>query len=323
MVGMYEYGCCKANIEPLERSILYMRDGLVAQVLVRYANHPVMFVLPKYVIGKGPLYARILRTNLQRVVYHYRPREVASITGRVFDPCLGGPVHTTNTMQAVACDPMCRRSEVLANPRDVLEEDASSLFLQLEMNGVVVYPTGSILGYYHNERMSDIDIVVYLDLSMWRCEDIIEVLEGTLEPLPPSEVEFWARSRNVTPHYYRKWVRGVYRAASERRVSVTFAVTQRERYCENMFVYNNRRLVEHRLKIEGGDCRVLLWPHVVEVNDDVVLLSFDGVYAPLLYEGGVFEIKGVEGVVIGKDGSVKKLIVVGIAEADTWLKRIS
>ena len=286
-----------------ERSIVYM-DGLVWQVVLSEPGRAIL--IPKYRIGGGgPLYSRVSRTRLERLVYHYRPREIAKVRSERLDPCLDGrPVELSG--RSLVCDPLCRREELLRWPRDRLERVASSLLGALEELGVRAYPTGSLLGYYHNEGVSDVDLVVYVDETP--CDEAIDALSSLLEPLPEHLVYRWARARNATPLYYRRWAYGVYRGV---RVSVVFAY--RSRGCCETVAWPLGARVAVQGRVESLGCRTLVWPHIAVVGD-TPLVSFDGLYAPLLYEEPVVRAEGVAGIVkhqlLEGEG-----VVVGLAEA--------
>ncbi len=315
MAGLSGYRCCTPDYRPLvERSVVYV-DGEVHQVLASYDNG-VTLLIPKYVVGEGLLYSKPLASRLKRLVWHYRPGEVASLAN-THDPCFDAKTYTLSWSHApLVCDPRCRREE-LESPRDELEEEALELITGLRGLGVEAYPTGSILGYYHDPRISDIDLVVYVD-SRGGCKDIIEAVAALLEPLPPGRVEAWARARGVEPGLYRRWVRGVYHG---REVSIVFALGAPRRYCEIMIDYGGlRRIVERRLSLEPGGCRALTWPHFTLSKEGLLIVSFDGVYAPMLFEGGCVEATGLKARV-SLGGVWYDAIILGVSEAETRIVR--
>ncbi len=305
-----DYACCKASNEPVERAILYAERGIHAVLMVDELG---VVTIPKYSFpGRGPLYSRVVRERLERLTWHYRPREVAR-HAMWLDPCLGGPVPRASSEAMLVCDPRCRRRELLESPRDDLELAAASLIAELEAQGVLAHPTGSILGYYHEPGLSDIDLVVYLDMNARGCNEVVETLMQTLEPLPPGEREAWAARRAVPPSYYRVYMRGIYRA---RRVSVVYASRQRRR-CNYMLHYEPSGRLRIRVCIEPGDCNALLWPHIATATgprgEPYYVVSFDGVQAPMLYEGGCYEVEGAAGYAI-INGEERRAVILGLSE---------
>lgn len=291
-----------------ERSIVYS-EGLIWQVILSEPGRTIL--LPKYRVGgRGLLYSRVVRDRLARLVFHYKPYEIAKVRGESLDPCLDGKPVSLRGARSLVCDPLCRREELLEEPRDALERIAASLISQLEYLGVRVYPTGSLLGYYHDPHVSDIDLVVYLDETP--CEAAIEALNALLKPLPDNAVYRWARTRRVTPLLYRRWLYGVYEGV---RVSTVFAYTSRPS-CEAIVWPLGARTVL-RGRIEPLGCRTLAWPHIAVVETgggESLIASFDGVYAPILYEGGRATIEGIAGIV--KRGLVEgNGVILGVAEA--------
>ena len=309
MEGLYSYRCCKASSivrDVYERSIVY-QDGLVWQVLISEPGR--ILLMPKYRVGDGLLYSRVVGERLARLIYRYLPVEVARITGENLDPCLDGkPVYMHG--RSIVCDPICRRNELIENPRDGLERLAASLIVQLEQMGIRVYPTGSLLGYYHDPTISDVDLVAYIDEVP--CDAVIEAFDSLLEPLPERELYRWARSRHLTPAYYRRWLYGVYDGV---RVSLVFAYKVRS--CCETIAWPLGPRVAVRGKPEHLGCRTLVWPHIAMLRD-MPIVSFYGVYAPLLYEEVPVAIEGVKGIV--KRGLVEGAgIIIGVSEAPSRL----
>ncbi len=311
MAAVSGYSCCKSSLgKPAERSIVYLEDT-VHQVLAVYDTTAIL--IPKYIVGNGPLYSHPLASTLKRVVWHYRPREVASHASTP-DPCFGAKVSTiTWRVAPLVCDPYCRRRE-LWSPRDELEEVAALLLAELDRLGVAAYPTGSLLGYYHDPLVSDIDLVVYVE-RRGDCSGILEGLGGVLRPLPSSMLSAWTVSRGVDERVYRVWMRGVY---MDREVSIVFGLKRPRRDCEVIVASTGAVRVE-RMMLEPGGCEALVWPHVGWSTDYKVVLSFDGIYSPLLLEGGCIEVRGVEARVI-LDGVELEGIITGVSEINTWIR---
>ncbi len=311
-----DYACCKASNEPVERAIVYA-GWEVHLVLV--ADELGVVTIPKYVFpGRGPLRSRVVRERLERLTWHYRPGEVARYA-RLRDPCLGGPVPSVQRVDTLVCDPECRRQELLEASHDELELLAASLVAELEARGVIAHPTGSILGYYHDPDRSDIDLVVYLDMHARGCSDVLQVLTEILEPLPPSEREAWAAQHATHPSCYRVYMRGYYRG---KRVSIVYAVRQRRR-CSYTLYYEPANRMRVRVCIEPWACNALLWPHYAEAvgprGEPYYVVSFDGVYAPLLYEGGCYEVEGAAGRAV-INGEERAAIILGLSEVPARLR---
>ena len=307
---MSAYRCCRWGVDAPERSIAYHRD-MVYLVLLSEPGRT--YAVPKYRAGPGPLHAKPLASSLSRLVYHYRPGEVRRALEMVIaerEPCLGGPLSPLPS-DSLVCSPSCRREELLLAPRDALEVDAASLIAEAEALGARVHPTGSLLAYHHDPRISDIDLVAYMDEAP--CHEAIDALETLLGHPPRAVLEEWARRRGVTPSTSRRWLQGWWRG---RRVSTSYAYRLRQP-CE-LAILGAGGPARLRLRLEPGGCRALAWPHVGFARDTLIV-SFDGIYAPILYEGGVVEVQGlrVKAVYRGEEWDA---VLIGVAEAETWLR---
>ena len=245
----------------------------------------------------------------ERIVQHYGLHEILGASQSLeYEPAYGVymPVLRLRGREKIH-DPRRRLFSLVSRPRDRLEEDIACFIDGLKgvvpLNSLGV--TGSVLAGIHNPRISDADITVHGCVASLR---LVEHLRetGMLSSISSSELAGWA-DRVAGMHggsiewalsLYRPWRRGVWR----RRVFSIIPVSEVQgRYGE--LVYRGLRCVEALIEVERGDCKALFTPALVGVEKvfwmrgaagppPTRLLSFENLFSPLLYEGGILHIRG-------------------------------
>jgi len=208
-------------------------------------------------------------------------------------------------------NPVERMLEIIASPRDALEEKAATIASYLaSLAGDVkkLGVTGSLLPGIHNPLVSDIDLVVY----GWR--DSPRVIEAILEnkdvfkPFNGDKLRDWATrisertglTRKQALALYRNWRRGVF---IDRDYSVIY-----NSGIVGLFHSKPRYRTIGVTTIEAtlaGGIEALNYPSVSGIEryrvlsganpplDITFIESLEALYIPVLYEGGSVVAKGL------------------------------
>jgi predicted nucleotidyltransferase len=249
----------------------------------------------------------------ERVVKYYTAREVYSYTEwRVYTPFFNASVPFI-PLSAVKrlYYPIERARELYSRVSDNLEKLSLSFISTISSNtGILVGITGSLLPCIHNVEISDIDVVVYGTRESMRVVEFIESNRELFKPFSESRLHTWsenlAKITGLMPRdvakFYRNWRRGVYEG---REYSVVYNDGV---YREVTLLpsFKTLGLVNLEVEISGG-VEALNYPStgrilrykVTESSSTIIphditrVVSYEALYTTGLYEGGLFEVKGL------------------------------
>ncbi len=236
--------------------------------------------------------------------------------------------------------PEDRLREILASGGgDPLERDVASLASWIAREAGVdprdMGVTGSTLLGIHNPALSDIDLVVYGAENMRRVEEFVRgaLLDprSPVKPLSEDYLRRWsvehARDAGISPRELleiarRRWNYGVYRGRYFSIHAVRKDCEVRERYGDR--VYRSLGEVEGRATISDSSESLFL-PALYRVEDVAVkhgedvgeileIVSFEGIFSGVLYEGERVRFRGKLEEVVDKRGHRYYRVVVGSLE---------
>ncbi len=251
-------------------------------------------------------------TCFERVVRQYSVRELLSgAQNLVWDPVFGVEIPFLPAFKVRRIyDPRERMREIISSPGDALEERLIAVAAAFaDISGVPLDRfgvTGSILVGIHGPH-SDIDVTVH------GCREAVEVVEalrstGLPGALPVEELKRWVSLQaelhgvrvEEAAKLYRSWRRGVVEGHTFSLIPID--ESRAERYGKQVYLPEGKILVE--AEVEQGSCEALLYPAQVRVYNYQVLegsrpplrvgtvLSYEGVFAPILYEYGRIRVLG-------------------------------
>jgi len=311
--------------------------GIVDRELRLYiavgSNHPPngFVAYLKYVPSTDPQPWRLAGSiYMRRVLPRYSPRhaDIASRPmRRVYMPTLGCfvPIVGVDSL-AELIDPRNVARRLLHHCRDELEcialeliESLASVGAELANLGV----TGSIMFGIHNPRISDIDLVVYVedrDLARY-----LEAFQSILDPLPAPRLEAIVRGvaelhalpLDLARLVYAVPRRGVYRG---REITVVYADPRPLPLAEVI----DSTCVDVVMHVEAGQSGFLKYPgHGVAERvvvdgralENVHVLSYEAAYSIPLYFGGVYRCRALLQRLVGEEYR----IVLGSRECHTYI----
>ncbi|MEM4481593.1 MAG: hypothetical protein QXK88_01090 [Desulfurococcaceae archaeon] len=253
----------------------------------------------------GTFYERLVKTYSAKSVREHTGWSIYIPFFDSFVPCI--PVHRV----VKAWNPIARTLDLTNKVRDELERRALEAVMEIsEYTGVLTGITGSLLPGIHNLQMSDIDFVIYGSYNSLKVVEYISDHKDTFKPLNGLSLAKWAEGASQSTgltvkevlKFYRNWRRG---ARNGREYSIIYNDGVR-RDALTLPTFRNGKPIKAIVELEGGldalsypsYSRVLSWrapktasrdaPHDIEG-----ILSYETVYMPALYEGGLFEIDGL------------------------------
>lgn len=250
--------------------------------------------------------------SYERLVKVYDPRIVYEHTSwTTFIPFFGSSVPCIPvSLISKIYDPISRALNLYQKASDPLERIALDLVHTISSStGVLPGVTGSILVQIHNVNFSDIDIVVYGSRS---CADVVEFIssnKSVFQPLRNSAMEAWIKRASQSTElpksevlkFYRNWRRGVF-AGREYSIAYSDGVY---RDLHLLPSYSALGYVKAVVELRG-DLTGLNYPPVGLVErykviesrgtvsyDISYVMSYESLYTPGFYEGGLFEVSGI------------------------------
>lgn len=296
----------------LDHFYVELSDQRLAVVVGNWHSQCCIVGYVKYAPTRTPSIWSKRFTNYERLVKVYTPEEVYSHTSwTMYIPFFDSSVPYI----PVSCirkiyNPIQRATELHYRVNDQLEKQALELISLIEHNtNVLPGVTGSLLPGIHNVQLSDIDLVVYGFENSRNIVEFIEYNKDTFKPLSGERLKTWLKNTasltGLAEHevlkYYRSWRRGLF-AGREYSLIYNDGI-YREVY--TMPSYKTRGILKAVIEVQGGlqalnypsiglvdDCRIIEVQGKVDYDVNYVM-SYEALYIPGLYEGGLFEVSGL------------------------------
>lgn len=319
--------------------VINEEKGLVSLVVRRITSDEYL-VIPKYKVSHNGLWSIKYLGPLYRLLELYAPRAVKKTLTYVrtrYSPHYGVfiPVETisNNTNHIYTCS-----GSNIDSAKDVSKLDKYSSYKWsntisylvektsiLEVNALTecIWPTGSILlGSF--KEFSDIDIVFRID-SPSCYKKIIEFITGyyksVLAPKSALTSKYIAREakwRDISPGIIRKALRKWQRIRIG-TIDVSISPVDISSRLENesrIFILTNKTVLKE-VYVEPYQRSAASYPGLVETNEEYIV-SYDGIYTPLLFEGGKLVVQGLQAKIkLGEE--YLDAIVIGVAETETYV----
>jgi len=278
--------------------------------------------------GSGVFYERVVKT--------YTPASVwESTTWRLYIPHYDyvSPVIPLSLVTKIH-NPTDRSIEVISRVQDELEVAAQRfIHTVLENTGVIPGITGSLLPKIHNPSTSDLDFVVYGPRESIEVVEFISENKDVFKPFNGGRISEWSSrvvevtglSRRDVERFYRNWRRGLFGGKE-------YSVIYSDAICEDIMLkpaYKTLGVARIVAEVEGG-VRGLNYPSTSKVitykvvsstatprYDIAEAVSFEALYIPGLFEGGLFEI---EGLLQCSDVVESCRLLIGARESRTYMK---
>ena len=294
----------------MDRDLVIDSEGRIYTVVGN--SHPAGYVYAylKYIPGEGGPWR-----GYRRVLRSYGIRNVLALDQEyVLDPRYGVTFPALRrSMIRKHLLPEDKAFQILRRPEDELEERAAQILSVIGSTEVGI--TGSLLvGIHHS--LSDVDVLVY------GCKRALEVMEGfngfeeDREWLSEGRLTYGID--DPTP-LYSKSRRGKFNGVKYSVNFVSYTPYNPPGLCEK----KGEQVV--RTWIQGGDCRSLFNPAIVDLYQvkvlggakvkPEVLVTFEGVYSTLLFRGGEFQVKGM-----AMECDSENIMVLGDREVGGWIK---
>ncbi len=335
--------CGRPTNEVLPNDLVINEEKGLISVVVRKIIDNEYLVIPKYrALSRGPWSTKYLG-SLHRLIELYAPKAVKStLTYTIvkYSPHYGVPIPVEAVSSNMTHIYLCSGSNI--DPiRDISKLDKYSNYKWsniisylveeiglLEINALneCIWPTGSLLLGSFRE-FSDIDIVFRIDTSSCY-KRTIELVESfyTSSPnklqsaLTPQYIAREAKWRDIGTEILRKALRKWQRLRiGTTDISISLVnVSSRLKPETRIFVLTNK-VVRKEVYIEPYQISAGDYPGLVETSNEHIV-SYDGIYVPLLFEGGKVVVQGIKAKII-LGGETLDAIVVGVAESKTFMYR--
>jgi len=319
---LYHNLTCFGELEVVPGDLIVSLDPqLVVYIPIACSSYGRLIAVKKYQLGSGPW--RLLGHTLSRTFNTYSPREIIVSDEYGYEPLMHVKIPLLPRKgywilcSARECaNHICRLSDF---------SKVCSIISLIDLHAAIGVTGSYLLGIAHAH--SDIDIGFYgYYYAVKAFEKINELLvEGVVKPLGSREVVVWAyreaRSRGLEASHvlklYRPWSRFVF---DNIVVSTSFWPNDIPNFSNLRYSFNvkDRRVVECIVEVEPLEPGVVEFPARVPVIksscgvDELVL--FDGLFKPILWEGGVYRVRGI---LLKKENG--NCIVVGVREELTYI----
>ncbi len=293
-------------LEDIESSTIHLH--------VAYSATGYPIALMKYAESESATpWRRPTGVHLERLIETYAPQLAASRGPMIHDPYYGVYVPTVKGRLLIHYSSRGALEEAFRRPWCRMAEVAAELAAQAGLREAGI--TGSLLLAAQHSR-SDIDIVVHGYRSALR---LVEEHPG--DPLPARELAAWAsgeaRHRWITPldaaRMYRAWSRMRYRGYT---VSVSLQAPSAP--WRRTITYT-RVMARCTAAVKPYQETVMEYPAVVRefegCTEYAEVIVLDGFYKPALFEGGVYDVLGLQVLVDGE-----KALLVGDREKPGYIK---
>ncbi|MEM4718197.1 MAG: hypothetical protein QXE81_05505 [Desulfurococcaceae archaeon] len=300
------------DLSPLDHYYIELKDSSLGVVVGNWHTSYCIIGYLKYSATNRETPWCRRSTCYERLVNKYSPSIVRKYTSQhIYIPFFDNAVPCIpNSSILKIYNPVERSRGLLSSIRDALERISLELLENIIINtNVLPGITGSLLPRIHSVTYSDIDFVVY---GFANSREVIEYVQSNpylFKPLSGDRFKKWcanlANYTGLSPSdiskFYRNWRRGIFK---EKEYSLIY---NDGIYRDVMLLPSYRTVGVSKLivELEGGiyalnypsKSRVLKY-RVLESNchvpyDVVEVLSFEALYIPGLYEGGLFEVSGL------------------------------
>ncbi len=333
--------CGRPTNQVLPNDLVINEEKDLISVVVRKIVGNEYLVIPKYRAShRGPWSIEYLG-SLHRLIELYAPKAVRStLTYATVEhsPHYGVPIPVEIVSSNMTHIYLCSGSNI--DPaRDMSKLDKYSNYkwsntisyliekmglLEINTLNECIWPTGSLLLGSFRE-FSDIDVVFRIDTPSCY-KKAIEFIEKfyTTSPnklqsaLTPKHIAQEAEWRDISTEILgralRKWQR---MRIGKTDISISLVnVSSRLKPETRIFTLANKS-VRKEVYIEPYQISAADYPSLVETNEEHIV-SYDGIYTPLLFEGGKVVVQGIKmKIILG--GETLDAIVVGVAESKTFM----
>jgi len=333
--------CDRPTYEVLPSDLIINEEKGLISVVVRKIVGNEYLVIPKYRASHKGSWSTEYTGSLRRLIELYAPKAVRSTLDYAiveYSPHYGVPIPVEMVSSDAAHVYICSGSNI--DPaRDMSKLDKYSSYKWsntvsylveklglLEMNTLneCIWPTGSLLLGSFRE-FSDIDIVFRIDTPSCY-KRAIEFIEKfyTISPnklqsaLTPQYIAREAKWRDIGTGILVKALRRWQRlriAATDISISLV-NVSSRLKPETRIFMPTNKT-VRREVYIKPYQISAADYPGLVETSEEHIV-SYDGIYIPLLFEGGKVVIQGIKAEIL-LGGETLDAIVVGVAESRTFI----
>ena len=301
-----------------DKDLLVDKRGMVYQVIGSIHEPSNVYAFLKYVPTKGPTPWHGSGGGLRRVFRLYRP-DMVNLSPK---SCLS-PIYRTSMPCISVLDiyehrrPEKAVERLLHRVGDSLEKTSLLLASEIVELGYTVWNrigmSGSILGGFHNEAYSDIDLVVY------GCGPLDSLGREIGEPLKGKLFEGWVMRNSKRLGLHPSLVAQMYDPRKRflykgRLVSVTY-VPDRERnyYAPDGGLLRPRGEYQGTVEVmiwvdndidNNHSCSLHYYPHLASASVETVirgsakpgtlarLLIFESLFANVISKGGIFLVRG-------------------------------
>ncbi len=300
---------------PIDHDMIVSKDGVIYVVVGN--NHPQDFIYayPKYKpVNKLTPWCNII-TCYERIPSYYEALHIYNKSINLVEE-YNDPKYSTkiiglkrNNITKILSAKK-RLWEIISSPKTQLEillldliDNIISIGIHTESLGI----TGSLLAKIHNDKLSDIDLVVYgIDNAI----KMVESWNNILKPLKGKHLEEWiinhSKAYNLPPSivskYYAGWRRGLFK---NRIVSLIYVNPNDIEHKYPSKIYRYQGPVRITAYVEPKQSTSIIYPakvqaKVVEVHRgptsikglEVTILSYEALYSKPLYLGGKLLVEG-------------------------------
>ncbi|ABM81103.1 hypothetical protein Hbut_1271 [Hyperthermus butylicus DSM 5456] len=308
--------------------IVFVRYNTV-YVIVRRLYGDTYLAIPKYIRGLGP-WRTVISGQLKRIITTYSPRSIhgaAALAGAKLEKT---PQFSTNVPIVKLSDSdllLCTTRPPLS-PLELLEAERiapgvwSQVYRFLNELADCVKPTGSLLqGSFTS--FSDVDLIV--DISRPRClSKLVEFMEymqyrSRSPPTADIVVVSEASERNIPVELVRRLLRPWTKLSIEgRRVSLSIADFNARLEPLRVIVETSKVIVDKVVDVEPYQQTLGDFPAIAVTNDGSYIVIYDGLFVPLVFEGGKLRVRGLKAC-LKKGDECLDAIVIGVREVATFI----
>lgn len=335
--------CGRPTNEVLPNDLVINEEKGIISVVVRKIIGNEYLVIPKYRALQGGPWSTKYLGSLHRLIKLYAPRTIKStLTHAIvkYSPHYGVPIPVEVVSNNMAHIYLCSGSNI--DPiRDISKLDKYSNYKWsytinylvekiglLEINALneCIWPTGSLLlGSFR--AFSDIDIVFRIDTPSCY-KRAIELVESFYKSLPnklrsaltPQYIAREAKWRDISTEILgkalRKWQR---LRIGTTDISISLVNVSSRLKPETRIFMLTDRVIRKEVYIEPYQISTADYPSLVKTSEEHIV-SYDGIYVPLLFEGGKVVVQGIKAKII-LGGEALDAIVVGVAESKTFIHK--
>ncbi len=283
-------------LDPEHGSSLITREGLLGIVIGIPRPPDLIPIIPKYILCRESHWIKGV-LGFCRILEMYGPRGISGTLVRIgfkeyLDGVYGSPIPYVRVSDVVeVIRPREALARVVGRPSNELHYELLDLLDVLVKSGVEmdnIGLTGSLAIGMENVRISDIDLVIYGSESS---EIVYRVFKEELRGDPSYLAEFGGLT--VKPGVSLNWRRARFRERIVGWVGIP-GLGELCKPLKNYFsIYSPTTPVDLVVEVEEAQTSALTYPPCVLSKDGIYIVSFEYNVGALLYEGGVFKVKGL------------------------------